>query len=572
MPSVDLIFDGALLRSTDLIFGGEPAAPPASEPGAQVSGSVSTGWQRAETVADAVRTTQNGAEPRSAAVVARWRDHAHRSSSARSVWADAVGVHTSVSSWWTEHLRCQAAVRSGWGELQHLRTGVLSRWQRGQGAQRVALVRWQRAAPAAAGWSSAWRSGAVVHAGTVIVWQRAQGADVSVRSWWQRAMRPPPGYWQPPVDPGELPLTPHDLIFCGPWTGSTDLIFGDDDCAVGISVPIKRTYIVINDVSLSRVSDGLPIQCFSLSLQIDSDSWTYGWSATLHSAAIDAILPAGVGSPVEVEASINGTTFRLLCESISRDRQFPSDRIRVTGRGIAAVLSDPYNPVVTRNNIGSAMTAQQLADAALTVSGVGIGWSIDWGLTDWLVPAGAWNHNGTMIEAVNRIASAAGGYVFADRVAQGLSIRPRWPVLPWELATTVPDISLSAAPNSLLSLQLVERPDYNGVWISGESQGVLGHVRRTGTIGDVIAPMITDPLITHADAARQRGRSVLAETGRSALLTLSLQVLPETGIFQLGTILRFDDGADTRTGIVRSVAVSYQHPRLRQTIEVECHA
>lgn len=43
-------------------------------------------------------------------------------------------------------------------------------------------------------------------------------------------------------------------------------------------------------------------------------------------------------------------------------------------------------------------------DDALMINGVGIGWTLDFGLTDWLVPAGAWSHTGSHIEAVARVA------------------------------------------------------------------------------------------------------------------------------------------------------------------------
>lgn len=570
MPSVDLVFDGAWLPATDLIFGATAAAPPASEPGIQVTGAVRARWQEMDGASTAVEAAHQDCHHRSGAIASAWRDLEHSAAGVRSVWSDTDRRQAAVCSSWADLQRRQAAVRSNWHGLLHARSAVRSHWQRASLLQRAALDHWQRGIRGSAAWGDTWGDGVVVQLGTVLHWQRGVGTDVSVRSWWQRAMRPLPGEWHPPVDPGSLPLTPHDLVFCGWWSGSTDLIFGDDPCAAGIRVPIRSTYIVQNDVTL-KLLDGTPLSATALSISIDADSWTFGWSGTITGSELALVTPPGLGSPIELEAKINGQAFRLLAESLQRDRSFPTSRIRISGRGIAAALADPYNPVVTRSN-ATAMTAQQLADQALTVSGVGIGWTIDWQLTDWLVPIGAWNHTGTMIEAVGRIAAAAGGYITAAPATQDITIRHRWPVLPWDLATTVPDIILPAAAVQQEGIAWTERPDYNGVWVSGESQGVLAHVRRTGTIGDVLAQMVTDPLITHDDAARQRGTAILAETGRSATMTLSLQVLPETGVMQVGQIVRFEDGAEVRTGIVRSVSVAYQHPRLRQTIEVECHA
>lgn len=570
MPDVDIVFLAAQTGTTDIVFGSAGEPPPASEPGMQVSGAVASRWQAMGQAASAVAAGHADGAPRANAIASGWQDLAHRSAAVRPAWTDADRRQAALRSRWGELLRQRAAVRSGWVDLVPTRNAARSHWQRGILLQRAALDHCQRGIRIGAAWADHWQVCEVVQLGTVLHWQRGVGTAVSVRSWWQRGMRPLPGYWLPPVDPGSIPLTEHDLVFCGWQSGATDIIFGDDACAYGIRVPIRDTYIVQNDVTL-KLLDGTPLSATALSISIDADSWTFGWSGTITGSELALVTPPGLGSPIELEAKINGQAFRLLAESLQRDRSFPASRIRISGRGIAAALADPYNPIVTRSN-ATAMTAQQLADAALTVSGVGIGWTIDWQLADWLVPIGAWNHTGTMIEAVGRIAAAAGGYITAAAATQDITIRHRWPVLPWDLATTVPDIILPAAAVQQEGIAWTERPDYNGVWVSGESQGVLAHVRRTGTIGDVLAQMVTDPLITHDDAARQRGTAILAETGRSATMTLSLQVLPETGVMQVGQIVRFEDGAEVRTGIVRSVSVAYQHPRLRQTIEVECHA
>lgn len=346
---------------------------------------------------------------------------------------------------------------------------------------------------------------------------------------------------------------------------------GEDPGAGGGIVPVQRSYVVANAVTLVRVSDLAVIPAYSLQISADSDSWTVGWSATVKGSALSLIEPPGPGAPIELEAAINGDTWRLLVEQISRDRQFPRDRLQLSGRGISAQLAAPYAAEITRTNAG-ALTAAQLMDDALTINAVPIGWTVDFGLTDWLVPAGAWNHTGTHIEAVQAIAAAAGGYIRSHRTAQTLYIRPRWPVLPWALSGATPDITLPDAAVARDSLRWIERPDYNGVYVSGEAQGILAHVRVTGTQGDILAPLVTDQLITHDDAARQRGPVEIGIPGRSAMLTLDLQVLPATGVIEVGAILTFQDGGTDRTGIVRSVAVSYSHPVLRQSVEVECHA
>ena len=109
--------------------------------------------------------------------------------------------------------------------------------------------------------------------------------------------------------------------------------------------------------------------------------------------------------------------------------------------------------------------------------------------------------------------------------------------------------------------------------MSGQERGVLGQITRTGTAGDLVAPMVTDPLITTADAARQRGLSVLGDTGRQAIVSLSLPVLPETGVIAPGKFVRYTDNGVTRIGLSRSVSVEASGPgALRQSIVLETHA
>lgn len=65
-----------------------------------------------------------------------------------------------------------------------------------------------------------------------------------------------------------------------------------------------------------------------------------------------------------------------------------------------------------------ARTARQLMDDVLTLNGIPLGWNIDWGLTDWNVPAGVFVKQGTWIEALVAIASAVGGYLIRTHLTR----------------------------------------------------------------------------------------------------------------------------------------------------------
>lgn len=410
-------------------------------------------------------------------------------------------------------------------------------------------------------------------------WSDFQGATPLSKAWHtehQEGVPPPAGITLLPTTP-EPPAgcyTPDpDLVYSWPFGhNGTNLVFicGDYVAPPTITVPVRKVYIVINTATLRRVSDNATVPTFGLSLSLDFGSWTWGWQASIPGSA-RALVQSGNGTPVELAATINGTEYRLVAERIARDRVFGDSRVTVQGRGKNAALDAPYSPIKTFENTQN-RTAQQLMEDALTVNGVPIGWSIDWGLTDWLVPAGAWSHRGTYISALSKIAQAAGGYLQPHRTANTLKVRHLYPTAPWNWGGVVPDFVLPADVVSRESMQWVDKAAYNRVFVSGQQVGVLGRVTRQGTAGDLLAPMTVDPLITHADAARQRGIAILGDTGKQLSVGLRLPVLAETGIIEPGAFVQYDDGGTDHVGIVRATSVEVGLPEVWQTLEVETHA
>lgn len=392
----------------------------------------------------------------------------------------------------------------------------------------------------------------------------------------QNARTPPAGLsvLLPPVDPG-VPscYTPDpDLLFSWPAGYGPHLVFTCGDYSFEppaglVVVPVRRAYIVINDVTLRRASDDAPVNATAMSLSIDVDSWAWGFSASVPMS--DQSIVESAAGPVELIASVNGTEFRVLAENIARERTFGKAGLRVTGRGFNAELGDPYAPVMTFGNDFD-RTAQQLMNDALLVNGVSMGWLIDFGLTDWLVPATVFSHQGTHITALQSIAQAAGGYLLPHPNQKVIKVRHRYPAAPWQWGTVSPDFVLPSSVVTRESMEWKNRPAYNRVFVAGQVGGILAQVTRNGTAGDVMAMMVTDQLITHADAGRQRGRAILGDTGRQIAATLRLPVLPETGIIEPGKFVRYQDEG-TRTGIVRSVSVDITDKAVWQSIGVEIH-
>lgn len=611
-----------------LVFGGTAAPAPAQVVGAVVLGGVSVSgavqFPPAPAPAQVVGTLALGGVTIAGLAAYDNRNPRRATTSAALPHQVATPTDTPTATGWHSAARHLPATATGWvlGQPSARQTAPAwqtathtasqrgTAWVLGQPAATQAAAVHQTAKPVARQAAQAWQAtqraqaraaqAAAVHQRAAAVlaqalqaWQvaarlqrqatarHATGTHRAARllALWQVARPVPMGreVWPKPVTPGQPPRVPstHLVFACPPWAGgAAHLVFGRA-CYKPVNtvfVPVRRVYMVFNEVTLRRVDGNIALPADSVALNLDSDSWAWGFSASLPGSALANLEPASSGAPVELEATINGTAFRVLAESITRERTFGQSGIKVQGRGKTALLDLPYAPALNFGNV-NARTAQQLMADVLSINGVPLGWDLDWQLTDWLVPAQVFAHQGSYISALNAIAGAAGGYMQPHASLQRLSVLARYPVAPWNWAADVtPDFQLPADVTTREGIQWVERTRYNRVFVSGQQQGVLGQVTRTGTAGDVVAPMVTDALITHADAARQRGTAILSATGRQANITLNLPVLPETGIITPGKFVRYTDAGLDKLGLVRSVSVSASFPDVFQTIGVESYA
>jgi hypothetical protein len=333
-------------------------------------------------------------------------------------------------------------------------------------------------------------------------------------------------------------------------------------------------YWVLNSASLTRVADGADIPCQSLTLSLDVGSWAWGLSATLAGRAAWDLVQRADTDPIEVAAIINGWEWRALIDADDAARRFAQGQYSITGRSLAAALAVPYATPRTYTET-EARTAQQLAEQELLYSG----FTLDWQMTDWLIPAGVYSYaDSTAIEQIGRLAQAAGGIAYADRAARTVLARPRYPLPPWQWPGATPDVELPLAALKSLSLKRADRPEYNAVYVMGQAGGVLGHVYLTGSAADLVAPQVVDPLITHVDAARYRGLTVLAGFGAQQQVSLELPLNAVGGTVPLLTLGQLvavtGEGApwlSLVTGVRVSAGRSGRALTVTQQIELERH-
>lgn len=503
-----------------------------------------------------------------------------------AVWNRSVTARSDRAAPWA-----LAAPASGLWALVHQAAAIL---------KQQAAAPWQLAVPASDLWALVHQAAALHRRQAAAPWQLAQPRDATrtgahgvgqARSArllmpWQTGRAVPPGreVW-PPVGPSVRPpreINTHLVFACPPWAGGrVHLVFGHS-CIVpapqaGFVILPARFYMAVHSLVAHRLPDLTPIPIYDLSLSADAGSFGWTFSASAPIDAFDALAPSS-GLPAQVRFTLDGLTFAFAVDSLQRTEEFGRRSVRFAGRSITALLARPYARETTRSNPGAPATAQQLAEQALDLAGV----ALDWGLTDWLVPAGAWSHSGTPLAAVQAIVEAAGGYLQSHRSAATLLARHPYPELPgglpggpwnWTAPGVVPDVEL--APDAIITSAIERRDgsDINGVYVSGTTQGVLALVKRTATAADKLASLITDPLITAQEAALQRGLATLGAAGPKHLVSISLPVLTgvgQPGVLDVGQLVQVNTTTPWR-GRVRSVNVDARMPGARQSVQIERH-
>ena len=88
----------------------------------------------------------------------------------------------------------------------------------------------------------------------------------------------------------------------------------------------------------------------------------------------------------------------------------------------------------------------------------------------------------------------------------------------------------------------------NGIFVRSQDDAFAGLVKITGTDGASELEMVVDSLLVHADAARERGRVLLARAGKIKTETRTLPLFPapaDPGLIPLGSLLEIEDTDET---------------------------
>ena len=502
------------------------------------------------------------------APAATWGDAAPNNALASNQWQGSTKAHNNAASRWqgAAHLARGNGVRYGHGKPTPLSNDIP--WQQGKAHQHAVTSRLNQAAKAMKPFA-------------VIPWQQA----LVLASYGGPQYLAPPRPTDPVVPPVVI-----DLRFCAlyPDSDRTTLIFGLNPCGgVTPDSPLyvlpARFYMAVHSVEAYLLPGNMQIPIFDLQLSADVGSTSWAFSATTVFSSFDELMPIG-GVPRLVRVVVDGLEWVFAVDGLAQSEAFGSKRAKLSGRSQVAMLGEPYRRKVHRLSATS-RTAQQLAADTLQPAEVGAGWGLDWGLTDWLVPAGAWSDTGTPLASIQAIANSVGGYVNAHRTDKTVLVRHPYPLLPggipggpwnWEGAAGAFSADVELAPDVILSrsVERTDGADLDGVYVAGTvAGGIEAFVKRSGTIGSKLAPMVTNPLITATAAATQLGFAVLGAGGNKHKVQITMPVLvggSNPGVLDVGQLVQVNDSTPWR-GRVRSVNVNFSKPTLRQQVTLERH-
>ncbi|QHB72085.1 hypothetical protein GQ674_12655 [Stenotrophomonas sp. 364] len=492
-------------------------------------------------------------------------------------WSGAMAVQRAcfIFPWAAMPLeRHDLSVRWGTRLSQAGKSAAIS-WQYGLRTGLAASVAWQgRTARGHARLRMRWGNPSSTRRHAELPWGAAKPLP-----WIVRPPRPGP---DPDPEPGQ-PVPPGNLV--GLNLGCATLgIAGFAPLNLGVAAcylvrPQRRTYIVINSISVVRLPDRSPIQVQSLSIASSVDAWGSSFDIELADVVELALLKPTAAGPRQVEITLNGYVWTAVIESHSRRREWNAAGVTLTGRSRTALLAAPYAPgrakATTEVRSASQLVAEELADT---------GFASNYETVDWLVPAGAWFYDATpALDAISRLAEASGGVVQSHPADASLRVRARYPHSPWDWRDRTPDHVVQEDIVSNESLQVRSAPLFDAVVVTGElaGKGVTCKVRRAGEAGQLFAQQVSSPLINTSAVAAERGRNILADRGEQAAIDLVLPLFAgplRPG--EVGRVLPLDlvevvGEAGTWHGLCTAVRtearVSDKAAVIEQTITLERH-
>jgi hypothetical protein len=360
-------------------------------------------------------------------------------------WEGAARLDAGSTAMPWQHIpRVQAAATIPWlGDIDRAAVGASLPWRNPPRQSVDAQLPWRMPPLHLTLAGLPWRSAPQQPVRVVLLWGQAGAVRWFVGS---------PGVDPPgPVPPWVNPRPPGGRValrFLCPrvapraLANAIPLAFGRAQCA--IAWPRPRRYIVLNTASVVRLPERTPIAVESGRISASRDNAFRSFDLDLADPAHLALLRPGEDGPKSVEINLNGYVWTAIIESWTRNRRHLLDggsgeTVSVSGRSRPALLAAPWAPV-RAHVVAVDRLSQQLIDDELDGTDFTATVPADW---SWLIDGGAYHYDGlTPMDAISRVAGAAGAVALSHPWDDVIDIRPAYPVSPWAWSVTPPDVQI----------------------------------------------------------------------------------------------------------------------------------
>lgn len=305
------------------------------------------------------------------------------------------------------------------------------------------------------------------------------------------------------------------------------------DFVIPIEPTWLRSYLMQPSILCERLSDGQTIAISQISISQRRGNFAKAVNVTFQSH-----IDMQRARNESLKVVINGYEHRVLIEQFSTSRRFGDASFQGQGRSLLALLASPYQLPITYANSTPRSLLGILSDLLN-----GSGWTVKLqGFSDFTIPEGAFSVQGKApIEAIAAQLDGIGVMLHANDIRKELTLLPKWPIVPWQMANQSPAIVFHQGVIQSLSESEELSPLCNGIYVRGEQVGVSAHVKRQGTAGNVTPNDISHPLVVTAVAAQLCGTAALADTGKKRQWQITAPVMATLPIVTEGQLIGIRD-------------------------------
>lgn len=338
----------------------------------------------------------------------------------------------------------------------------------------------------------------------------------------------------------------------------------------------SKVVIFVNNINIVTIPDRIPLEftAFNMSIDLDSVAWVFNFTIA-NQESVTRVKPSGMTVKF-VEIDINGDKYECFVgrtkTSIGTDKSTGKVTRATTCVGWSAVkqLSYPYSPKRSYIDV-SGSTPSGILSTELD----GTGFTGVWGSVDWALPSGVFGYvEKAPLAAISELVQSVGAVINPDKTGDGFSISPRYPISPWNWATSTADVELNELEFFTIDSEWIPASSPDSIYVYGEGEhGVGVKCVKTGTGGVNTLTTVVDKHITDTVAAIERGRIEVSQSGFKEIVPITTYV-GEVGILQPQMLAKVNaiDGS-VWYGMVVSVKVNLVRNgnAITQSISLERH-